>query len=613
MIRLKLLALAFVMTGPCVYVSTRRGCRPERAIAPVLCAQSLALILLGYFLPFSAAIGLIGALSAAAWAAAVANTGNAWKTQLQLLLRPVLLYAVIEFLYETCAARVYLSYDEFSHWGILPKVIALYDALPRAGFGAAYIQYTYPPAGAMLPAVTMMMMGVREGAAYVGYALLLSGLIAGLAARVNEKGGVKSLFIAILVYLVMMAVFPLSILRLFIEPLIALLTAHLVIGVLDEKRSAWEDVLYAAMLAMTKNTGPVFVALALLIRVIVKPNRREVAAGACALLVGLAAYVSYQVYCHVQGIEAVISPSHLGENMQALLSGTLHEAYATLPVRYLRFFFTVKLPDSGVYSNYGFGTCAAVNGVMLLLTAAHIAISRDRRQALRLWSGVWLANLLYTVMIVASYFVSFELAEVEQLAEADRYSMLMPLITGIIACALIMRESRMELRPAATVCGAFAALLWLSHPEMTVGTFITREYIDHTIWAQDETNRTAEFIKTHVPAWESARVLCMGEYNYEQLHCMLAGVCDIGRFDESWKKASWAGDVQALRQALAAGEYAYVFVGGEGEGDLALDGRYAALTYNGEALVTQSLYLVGRDEQGSVWLAPLAAMDGSEM
>ena len=250
---------------------------------------------------------------------------------------------------------------------------------------------------------------------------------------------------------------------------------------------------------------------------------------------------------------------------------------------------------------------------MLLLTAAHIAISRDRRQALRLWGGVWLANLLYTVMIVASYFISFELAEVELLAEADRYSMLMPLITGIIACALIMRESRMELRPAATVCGAFAALLALSHPEMTVGTFITREYIDHTIWAQDETNRTAEFIKTHVPAWESARVLCMGEYNYEQLHCMLAGVCDIGRFDESWKKASWAGDVQALCQALAAGEYAYVFVGGEGEGDLAIDGRYAALTYNGEALVTQSLYLVMRDAQGSAYLAPLAAMDGSEM
>ena len=613
MIRLKLLALAFVMTGPCVYVSTRRGCRPERAIAPVLCAQSLMLILLGYFLPFSAAIGLVGALSAAAWAAALADTGCAWKKQLQFLLRPVLLYAVIEFLYEACAGRVYLSFDEFSHWGILPKVIALFDALPRAGLGAAYIQYTYPPAGAMLPAASMMMMGVREGAAYVGYAMLLFGLIAGLAARMNEKGGIKSLFIAVFIYLVMVAVFPLSILRLFIEPLIALLTAHLIIGVLDERSCTWEDVLYAAMLAMTKNTGPIFVLLALLIRLIVRPNRREAAAAVRTLLVALAVYASYQVYCHVQGIEAIISPSHLEENIRALLSGTLHEAYASLPARYLKFFFTVQLPDSGVYSNYGFGTCASVNGLMLLLSAAHIAICDNRRQALRLWGGIWLANLLYTVMIVASYFISFELAEVAQMAEADRYSMLMPLITGILACALIMRESSRALRPAAVVCAAFAALLWLSHPEMTVKTFITREYIEHTIWAQDETNNTADFIKSHIPAWERARVLCMGEYNYEQLHCMLAGVCDIGRFDESWANAPWAGDAQALRQTLAAGDYTYVFVGGEGSGDRVIDERYAALTYHGEVLVNNSLYSVGRDAQGGVWLAPLAAMDGSEI
>ena len=68
-----------------------------------------------------------------------------------------------------------------------------------------------------------------------------------------------------------------------------------------------------------------------LIRLIVRPNRREAAAAVRTLLVALAVYASYQVYCHVQGIEAIISPSHLEENIRALLSGTLHEAYASLP------------------------------------------------------------------------------------------------------------------------------------------------------------------------------------------------------------------------------------------------------------------------------------------
>ena len=614
MIKFKLLALAFVVAGPCAYVSARRGCRPERGIAATLCAQSILLIVLGYTLPFSAVMGLLAAAGAVSWGMALVRTGKAWKKQLTLLLTPALLFAACVFLYEACAGRVFLSYDEYSHWGILPKVIALFDELPRADAGAAYIQFTYPPAGAMLPAAAMTLLGVREGMAYFGYALLLLGLGWGLCARAGKGSAVRTGLAAAMLYLVTMAVFPLSILRLFAEPLIALLMAHLIIGAYDEEENVWESGLYAVMLAMTKNTGPVFVLLALMVRLLVKRDKREARFDACALLAALAAYASYAIYCRVQGIAAVISPSHLSENLAGLFSGTLGAEYASLPARYLRFFFTSPLPDSGVYSSYGFGTCAQVTALTLLLCIAHVDVSEDRRKALRLWGGVWLANLLYTVMIVSSYFIGFEPQEVARLAEADRYSMLMPLTTGLLACAVLLgeRSGARRVRYAAVVGAAFAALIPLSHMEMTVKTYVTREYVDHTVWAQDEAGKTARFIGAQLDGDEQAQVLCMGEYPYVELHCLLAGVCDVGTLDRSWEKAPWAGDAKAVESELKCGGYDYVYIGGKGEGDLAIDERYAPLTKNGEAPALRSLYRVERSEDGGAALVYMATMNEAE-
>ena len=616
MTKLKLLALALILMGPCVYVSTRRGCRPGRAFAPVLCAQSLVLLFLGYFFPFSAVMGVLAAVSAGAWVGALMKAGREKKRLAQLILSPVLVFLVGVFLYDVCSRRVFLSFDEFSHWGILPKVIALFDALPRAGLGAAYIQYTYPPSGAMLSAAAMTLFGARDGMAYFGYALLQFGLLWGLACRVSRGSAGKAVFAAALVYLSIMAIFPLSILRMFIEPLIALLMAHLILGVFDEKEDAAEAALYAVMLAMTKNTGPVFVLLALMIRLLVKPTGREAMAALRMLLFALAGFASYQIYCRIQGIEASISPSHLGENLSALLSGTLDASYATLPARYLHFFFTHSLPDAGLYSSYGFGTSACVMGLLLLLSAAHVAFGSDRRQALRLWGGVWLANLLYIGMIVASYFIGFEPEEVERLAEADRYTMLPALTTGILACAMLARDGSWQggKRCAAAALAALAVLLPLSHPEMTVKTFITREYVENTIWAQDDTEKMARFVREQLPHEDNMPLLCVGGYNYEQLHYMLAGTCDIGPIGSSWTQAPWSGSSERLKEELNRGAYEYVFVGGgyDENSTLAIDERYAPLVIGDEELRPYSLYRVERGEENGVQLVYVASMTESE-
>jgi len=616
MIKLKLLILCAILLGPSAFAYAKAR-RPVGSTLPlVICGQSLLLIGLGYFLPQSVCVGVLALVSALAWAAALVRIRRLKEFLTAVALPGLLLFLSSVILHDACASRLFLSYDEYSHWGILIKTIALYDELPRAGAGAPYIQFTYPPATAMLPSMVSCLLGYREGMAYLGYALLLACLLWGLASRAGRRTGAAAASM-VLLYACMMAVFPMSILRLFIEPAAALLMALLMLGAYDgEEESIIETCLLAAMLAMVKNTGPVFLLIALAVRLCAKPDRREAKRCAAALITGLIAYASYSVYCRVQGIEAVISPSRLGENLRAMIGGTLHASYRDLPARFLRFIFLEPLPQSGVYASYGFGTCAAVLGVMLLLCAAHVVIARDRKKALRLWGGVWLLNLLYLGMILASYFVGFDESEVLRLAEADRYTTLVALWTGLLACALLMaeRDTPHPKRRLALIGAAFAVLIPLSHPEMTIKTLITREYVQNTVWARDMTARTAAFIRSGLQGEPEAKLLCMGDYEYIELHYALAGDTDIGTPEQSWEKAPWSGDGEAVLAALETGGYTHVYVGGAQNElpKLTIDDRYAALTADGQMLKAYSLYRAEQGSDGKVRLRCLSSMPDQE-
>ena len=67
MIKLKLLALMLIVLGPCACAYARKGWGVGRALPAALCAQSLALIALGYVLPFSASLMVVAAVSGCAW------------------------------------------------------------------------------------------------------------------------------------------------------------------------------------------------------------------------------------------------------------------------------------------------------------------------------------------------------------------------------------------------------------------------------------------------------------------------------------------------------------------------------------------------------------------
>lgn len=609
MIKLKLLALCAIVLGPCAFALVRAKRPVGRTIAAVVCAQSMALIAMGYFLTLSVSVGVLAGISALAWGDALVHGWKNKRALLSLAGAGGLLFVGAVFLYDACASRLFLSYDEYSHWGILIKTIAQFGELPRAGAGASYIQFTYPPATAMLPALSCALLGYRDGVAYLGYALLLLCLLWGVASRAGRGAGKALAFV--LVYLCLMAIFPMSILRLFVEPAAALLMTLLVLDAYDGEESCpLETGAYALMLAMVKNTGLVFLILALAVRLAIRANRREAKTCALSLGVGVLGVFSYRLYCQAQGIVAAISPNHLGENLRALMDGTLGEAYRNLPARFLRFLFLEPLPQSGIYSCYGFDTCAMVLAAVLLLCGAHVLLARDRRRALRLWGGVWACNLLYLAMIVASYFIGFEASEVERLAEADRYTTLVALWTGLMACAMLFaeRDTRHPRWRMAMIGAATVALLPLSHMEMTVKTFVTKEYVDNTVWAREETSRMAAFLRDALPEGEPCELLCMGDVAYIELHFELLGELDIGRIENSWERAPWSGSCQAVREALAQEGITHVLVGRaqSQDGRLVIDERYDSLTEDGQPLQENTLYRVERGTDGGVQLCLLA-------
>ena len=616
MIKLKMAALAAILLGPSAAAYAYRGWKVERTLPFALCAQCLMLILLSYLLPFSVGVGIVAGVSALAWMAALLRT-KSLRRMLGFVNLPCVLFVLsIPVFYYACSKRIYYSYDEHSHWGLIVKVITMFDELPRAGRGAPLMMFTYPPAGAIMPALTSTLFGYREGVAYFGYGVLTFGMMLGL---LPEKARRWEWLGAPLLFLSMMVFFPLSYLRLFSEPVIGVLAALLVVR-RSEEPSRFDVVsgcLYAAMLAMMKNTGIVLLAFMLLARMIARTDKKEALRCAAMLIVAALAVASYSTYCKAQGIAATASPSHFSQNLKALMDGTLGETYMTIPGRMLSFFFGYKLSQAGVYTAYGFGTCATVYGVLLLLSGVQIYTAQDRRQAAKAWAGIWTANVLYALMVVASYYFFFEEWEVARLNEADRHMILPSLWTGLMYCSMLLHERqavRSRQRDAAIVLSVLC-FLPLSHMDMTYHTFLTDNYAYRTIWARAMTDRQAALIKNELSKEENPKLLCMGSYDFMGLRYTVSDVLNLGRLQDRWDEAPWMGSCDAVRSELETGGYTHVFVASADTFDITvteyagvLDDRYAPLTSDGTLLREQSLYRVERDEQGEISLHYVATV-----
>lgn len=589
----KLALLLGGLFGPCAALQTTKGWRAEKALPFSMCAHSLLLFAFGMFLPFSWCVSGLLVLDALAWLYAAKRSGSV-SGLLRVFKDPVwwLTVLIVPVLYYACCNRRLMSYDEYSHWGLMIKNIVAFDALPRRGAGAAFVLYDYPPMGALFPAMVCRIFGYRDGMAYFGYELLLLTLAAGLAPP--EATTARKTVAYGLVLLCLTTLFPFSVLRLFSEPMIALLFALCLRPVFRREADGMErlaDLCAAMALALTKNDGIFFVALALAIRLAAgeKKERRDcLKDGTAAAL----AYVAYALYRAANGIASNYQPETSGR-LADWLSGRLAKPFSDVPGLFVSVFFSRKFPQAGVYSCYALGVSAAVLFAALTLICAWIVLlSVDRKKTARLFGALYAGQALYLLMLMATYMFFFAEDEAQWLAEFDRYVSLPALLIALTACmALTWNESRMRTRSGAAMLAMTAALIPLDHPELMRETFITREAVVKTLWENSGTDSVVAFLRENMELSTMRRLYLMGDCRYIFLYEQL--------MPQAMMEEQRADSMEAMQKRLDEGRYDYAFVGNlEPDGFLAQGGLQA-----------NTLYAVVYDEAGRATLERAASME----
>lgn len=589
----KLALLLGGLFGPCAALQTTKGWRAEKALPFSMCAHSLLLFAFGMFLPFSWCVSGLLALDALAWLYAVKRSGSV-SGLLRVFKDPVwwLTALIVPVLYYACCNRRLMSYDEYSHWGLMIKNIVAFDALPRRGAGAAFVLYDYPPMGALFPAMVCRIFGYRDGMAYFGYELLLLTLAAGLVPP--EATTARKTVAYGLVLLCLTTLFPFSVLRLFSEPMIALLFALCLRPVFRREADGMErlaDLCAAMALALTKNDGIFFVALALAIRLAAgeKKVRRDcLKDGTAAAL----AYAAYALYRAANGIAANYRPE-TGSRLADWLSGRLAKPFSDVPGLFVSVFFSRKFPQAGVYSCYALGVSAAVLFAALTLICAWIVLlSVDRKKTARLFGALYAGQALYLLMLMATYMFFFAEDEAQWLAEFDRYVSLPALLIALTACmALTWNESRIRTRSGAAMLAITAALIPLDHPELMRETFITREAVVRTLWENSGTDSVIAFLRENMEFSTMQRLYLMGDCRYIFLYEQL--------MPQAMMEEQRADSMEAMQKRLDEGRYDYAFVG-----DLEPDSFLAQ-----GGLQANTLYAVVYDEAGRATLERAASME----
>lgn len=598
-----ILALAVIlatMLGPCAALYIKGDLPVGRTLPYTVCAQSLALLTLGYVLPYSFIVWGLAALSAACWLYYLLRAGS-FRRLLSFFSVPcLLLIAAAPVLYYACCNRLYLSYDEYSHWGLIIKAIAAFDALPRAGAGADFLLYTYPPMGALYPAMICTVMGYSDGAAYFGYAMMLWALMMGLLPRKGHP--LVMALSAALTGLCLVTLFPFAVLRLFVEPLIAILFVLLILPALDQERTAFDHLgaaLVCACLILTKSSSPIYVLLALMLRLFMDRSRGERIAclreGGFALL----AFAGYALYCRANGIsKALLTGDDNG--LSSLLSGAFDPVFASVPARFIKAFLTQPYPQSGVYSCYAVNAAPVVLfAALALLCVPVVFLARDRRQTARFLAGLHLLQGAYILSLIGLYMFAFTAFEAEYLLEFDRYTALPALIIGLTLTSVFSREAASGGRAyAAGLAVSALALMPLCHPKLMADTLITRSAVQDTLWARYYTDEYTSFLRSHMDLSQRRSLYIMGTCDSYKLHLTLMPDVLVTAQLDNWDGTQpVTGPDAAKAQMLQSGcEYVFCGLAGDAPG-YGLDG-YGPLLPEGEALLEQALYSVEHTDAG---------------
>lgn len=323
--------------------------------------------------------------------------------------------------------REFIHIDEYSHWGVAAKDLYLYDkfyCIPEA----STLFKDYIPGTTLFEYFFAVFGPYKSENVYRGLDVLLIACLTPAFKNTVKKGGSRThIFVGWALFLILLYsnfsdVFTL----LQVDAALAVMTANLLLTWFgDETKDSFtvaQLALSAMVLTMTKGSGIVQLLLALAVigadAVLCRKSEKGLWRAPAAALAAMAfTWGSWRICTALYGVVASRSQgSGMLSGLLALLGGTAQEYQKTTAYNFYTAFFEkgyMSARNTISYFQWTFVLAAAAFVVSLFL--------KNKRRGRMLMAVLPLVHLVYSVLLLLSYVLSFSQGEAVSLASIYRY------------------------------------------------------------------------------------------------------------------------------------------------------------------------------------------------
>lgn len=426
---------------------------------------------------------------------------------LEALKSPGLLVWAILFVYILFInwGRVYSSWDEFSHWGLVVKNMYLFDSFSNHEYSTVTFG-EYPPALALWQYFVTKMCGTySESAVYMATGWFVASLCTPIISRFSGKKVIAALFSALVLIFMPLIFYPSYMVLLYVDPFLGMLLGYILLfDYISEKRDMFYCInMFAAIavLCLVKTTGA-FLALVAIVIIVVSDILRKKAKANIRIWCVLGAAVlfgkyTWDLYLKLTGFQAAWNTSGVSlDNVVSLFTGGMQKYQRDSIMNFIDALSSYKF---GGYALTMYLPTWVALFVILFLVIIHVSPNADRKKHNRvLMVGLLCGFAVFVVSLQVLYLFTYNSTEAVVLASFERYvSTFLVAICYVILGVLIAEFAKKEKGSAAVAVGMCSLLF-----------FMPLSYIfDVTILSPIHCNKSVAYREEHMQVQQYADML----------------------------------------------------------------------------------------------------------
>lgn len=401
--------------------------------------------------------------------------------------------------------RVYSSWDEFSHWGLVVKNMYLFDSFGNHEYSTVVFG-EYPPALALWQYFVTKLCGTySESAVYMATGWFVAALCTLLVSRFTDKKIVAAFVSALVLIFMPLIFYPSYLVLLYVDPFMGMLLGYiLVFDYISDRRDAFYCVnMFAAIaiLCLVKTTGAFLALVAIAIIVISdllrkrgKGNLRVWCVMPVALLFGK---YSWDWYLQITGFHAAWGSNSVSlQGIVSLLSGGMQKYQRDSILNFIDALSSYKFGGNAVTMHLP--TWIALF-VILFLMILHFEKGTERKKHGKcLMAGLFAGFAVFLISLQVLYLFTYTPAEAMTLASFDRYVGTFLVAIAYVIVGILVAQWADRGKGSTAVAVSMCALLFfmpLSH------------IFDVSVLAPIQCNKSAAYREEHLQITQYSDIL----------------------------------------------------------------------------------------------------------